>query len=96
MSQASLVSKKIDVSDDVRSVIWAVIRIAGPSFFTLLCSQLIYQINLYYAATLKDEAKIAAVGLGTSLINVLPFAVIIGIATVLETLVGQAYGAKQY
>jgi len=45
---------------------------------------------------INDEDQIAAVGLAISLIITMPFAVIIGIATVLETLVGQAYGAREY
>jgi len=77
-----------DPGETTCEIIWAITKIAVPSFFTLLLAECIYQINVVMVSSLNNDVKIAAVGLAISLINTMPFAVIIGIATVLETLVG--------
>ena len=48
-----------------------------------------------FAGRLDDSAKLAAVGLGTTLINVVCFDPLLGLNGALETLVAQAFGAKQ-
>ena len=57
--------------------------------------QLIYTINTMYAGKLGDPAKIAGLGLGTSLLECLTLYIIMGMNGTQETLVSQAFGAGQ-
>ena len=57
--------------------------------------QLTYFINTVYAGKLNDDAKLAGLGLGTSLLECLTLYILMGMNGALETLVAQAYGADQ-
>ena len=52
------------------------------------------QINLVFVGNLQDPAKLSGIGAGNMLLNLLPYALMIGVNTALETLVSQAYGRK--
>ena len=67
-----------------------------PSFFNLLLTEIIYQINIMNIGKLGDENKLAGCGLAASLISSLPLSLTYGTSSVLETLVSQAHGSKQY
>jgi len=41
---------------------------------------------------MNDSAKLSGIGLGNMVMNMVPYALMIGVNTALETLVSQAYG----
>ncbi len=49
-------------------------------------------INIIFIGRLDDAAKLAGVGLGTTILNMLCFSILLGMNGALETLVSQAYG----
>ena len=56
--------------------------------------KLIYFINTVYAGQLSDESKLAGLGLGTCLLELLALYFIMGMNGALETLVAHAFGAN--
>ena len=54
---------------------------------------LTFTVNTIFAGQLNDAAKLAGVGLGTTLLNILCFEILMGINGAIETLVSQAFGA---
>ena len=74
---------------------WEIFRIGFPTIISCLFMQLTYFINTVYAGKLNDDAKLAGLGLGTSLLECLTLYIIMGMNGALETLVAQAYGADQ-
>ena len=52
------------------------------------------QINLIFIGSLQDPAKLSGIGVGNMVMNLLPYALMIGINTALETLVSQAFGRE--
>ena len=50
--------------------------------------------NIYFVGYLNEPVLLAGVGLANSLINVLVFAVTLGLNGALETLVSQSFGAS--
>ena len=64
-----------------------------PSLINLLLAEMVTQINIIYVGKLNDENKLAGIGLATALIYCLPVSLTFGIASVLETMVSQAYGS---
>ena len=49
---------------------------------------------MIFIGTLGDASMLAGIGLGNMVMNMLPYALMIGLNTALETLVSQAYGRK--
>ena len=74
---------------------WEIFKIGFPTIVSCLFMQLTYFINTIYAGTLNDDAKLAGLGLGTSMLECLTLYIIMGMNGALETLVAQAYGADQ-
>ncbi|XP_048330953.2 protein DETOXIFICATION 27-like isoform X2 [Ziziphus jujuba] len=70
-------------------------QIAGPSIFSRLAMFFVTVIVQSFAGHLSD-LDLAAISIGTTVIISLTFGFLLGMASVLETLCGQAYGAKQY
>ena len=66
---------------------WNFFKIAAPTITSCLFLQLTYFVNTVFAGRLDDSAKLAAVGLGTTLINVACFDPLLGLNGALETLV---------
>ena len=55
---------------------------------------LLETINLIFIGHLNDPVKVAAVGMGNIIINLVAVGPFTGLNSSLETLVSQAYGAK--
>ena len=72
---------------------WNFYKIVIPTIVSCLFLQLQFFLNILFAGKLDDSAKLAGVGLGTSLLNVVLFQPIMGMNGALETLASQAYGA---
>ena len=70
-------------------------KLAIPTIISCVFLQLIYLFNMIFAGTLNDSAMLAGVGLGTTLLNVVILEPLLGMNGALETLISQAYGAKQ-
>ncbi|XP_059636620.1 protein DETOXIFICATION 27-like isoform X1 [Cornus florida] len=70
-------------------------QIAGPSIFTRLAMFSMTLITQSFAGHLGD-LDLAAISIATTVIIAISFGFLLGMASALETLCGQAYGAKQY
>jgi Na+-driven multidrug efflux pump len=53
-------------------------------------------INYAFVGQLNDTISLAALGLGTGLINVSFYSVVLGLNYALETLAAQSHGAEKY
>ncbi|KAK3004061.1 hypothetical protein RJ639_019313 [Escallonia herrerae] len=69
--------------------------IAGPMVAVTLSQYLLQVISVMMVGHL-GELSLSSTAIGMSLCNVTGFSVIMGMASALETLCGQAYGAHQY
>ena len=67
-----------------------------PSLINLLLAEVVSQINVVFGGKLNNQSALAGIGLATALIYCLPVSLTFGMASVLETMVSQAYGSKQY
>ncbi|OIT26880.1 PREDICTED: protein DETOXIFICATION 27-like [Nicotiana attenuata] len=70
-------------------------EIAGPSIFSRLAMFSLTVISQSFAGHLGDR-DLAAISLATTFFIPITFGFLLGMASALETLCGQAYGAKQY
>ncbi|KAI3685969.1 hypothetical protein L1987_79638 [Smallanthus sonchifolius] len=70
-------------------------KIAGPSIFSRLSLYSLAVITQSFAGHLNDT-DLAAISIATTVITSITFGFLLGMASALETLCGQAYGAKQY
>ena len=70
------------------------LKITIPTIISCLFLELTYFINAVFAGGLNDPAKLAGVGLGTVVINMVCLHPLIGMNGAVETLVSQAYGAS--
>ncbi|KAD4386168.1 hypothetical protein E3N88_26337 [Mikania micrantha] len=70
-------------------------KIAGPSIFARLCLYSLAVITQSFAGHISDT-DLAAISIATTVITSITFGFLLGMASALETLCGQAYGAKQY
>lgn len=70
-------------------------HIVGPSIFSRVASYSMLVITQAFAGHLGD-LELAAMALTTNLIIGLDFGLLLGMASALETLCGQAFGAKKY
>ena len=73
---------------------WQIIRIGLPTVVTCLISEMPNLINYIYAARMDNEAKLAGLGLGVSLVESITFSIYLGMNGALETLTAQAFGAN--
>ncbi|KAI3961340.1 hypothetical protein MKX01_007054 [Papaver californicum] len=87
------------IRDDLPSRVWAESKklwfIVGPSIVTRISSYSILIVTQAFAGHL-GELQLAAVSISTTVIIGFTFGLLLGMASALETLCGQAYGAKQY
>lgn len=67
---------------------------ALPSCMSLLLGMVQENVNMIFLGHLNQPALVAGVGLGNVITNVFGFSLIVGLNGALETLVSQAYGAK--
>ncbi|XP_030527562.1 protein DETOXIFICATION 27 [Rhodamnia argentea] len=70
-------------------------HIVGPSIFSRVASYTMFVITQAFAGHLGD-LELAAVALTNNLIIGLDFGLLLGMASALETLCGQAFGAKKH
>ncbi|XP_024401171.1 protein DETOXIFICATION 16 [Physcomitrium patens] len=71
------------------------VRIAGPMVFVALLQYLLIVVSVMFVGHL-GELELASASIASSFAGVTGNSLIIGMASALETLCGQAYGAKQY
>nr|VDD34149.1 unnamed protein product [Brassica oleracea] len=70
-------------------------RIVGPAIFTRITTYLILVITQAFAGHL-GELELAAISIVNNVIIGFNFGLLLGMASALETLCGQAFGAKKY
>lgn len=70
-------------------------RVAGPAIFSRIASFSMFVITQAFAGHLGD-LELAAISISTNVILGFDFGLMLGMASALETLCGQAYGAKDY
>lgn len=70
-------------------------QIAGPSIFSRPAMFSMTVVTQAFAGHLGD-LNLAAISIATTVIISISFGFLLGMASALETLCGQAYGAKQY
>ncbi|XP_048543249.1 protein DETOXIFICATION 16-like [Triticum urartu] len=71
------------------------VRLAGPMITSCLLQNIINIMSLMFVGHL-GELPLAGASLANSVASVTGFSIIIGMATALDTLCGQAYGARQH
>jgi multidrug resistance protein, MATE family len=76
------------------TIVVSILKMACPIIITCFLTILSEQINFFFVGNLNDTQSLAAVGLGNMFINISAFALFFGMNAALETLVSQAYGAK--
>jgi len=90
--------KKVVADRPLRSM-WSELQkqcwLAGPTFLTLMLNELRQLMVVSFVAQL-GASYLAAYSLGNSFVFMIGFDSLIGLASGLETLCGQAYGAKEY
>eukprot|EP01018_Ginkgo_biloba_P028740 Gb_22191 [translate_table: standard] len=70
-------------------------QIAGPAIFTRITTYGMNVVTQAFAGHLGD-LELAAISIATTVVVGFSFAVLLGMGSALETLCGQAYGARQY
>ena len=70
------------------------VRLGVASILCFVMMVIQEQINVIFIGNLSDPAKLAGIGLGNMVLNLVPYALLIGVNTALETLVSQAYGRQ--
>uniref|UniRef100_A0A803MCJ5 Multidrug and toxic compound extrusion protein n=1 Tax=Chenopodium quinoa TaxID=63459 RepID=A0A803MCJ5_CHEQI len=70
-------------------------HIVGPTIVTRIAAYTLFVIAQSFAGHIGD-AELAAISLGSNVIVGLTCGLLVGMASALETLCGQAYGAKKY
>ena len=62
-------------------------RVSLPLIMSFLMMNIQEQINVIFIGSLKDPAKLSGIGVGNMVTNMVPYSLMIGINTALETLV---------
>ena len=70
---------------------WLVIRRSTPNILTMIFFQMVQLLNIFYVGQMSTEL-LAGVGLGNMLLNVLVFAVTMGLNGTIETFIAWSYG----
>ncbi|KAL0431874.1 UNVERIFIED_CONTAM: protein DETOXIFICATION 27 [Sesamum radiatum] len=70
-------------------------RIVGPAIFSRIASYSMFVVTQAFAGHLGD-LELAGVSIASNVILGFDFGLLLGMASALETLCGQAYGAKKY
>ena len=74
---------------------WLVIRRSTPNILTMVFFQMVQLLNIFYVGQMSTEL-LAGVGLGNMLLNVLVFAVTMGLNGTIETFVSWSFGQGDY
>ncbi|PON82290.1 Multi antimicrobial extrusion protein [Trema orientale] len=80
-----------EIVDEVKKQLW----LAGPLMAVSVLTKLMQVISLMFVGHL-GELSLSAASMATSFVSVTCLCLLIGLATALDTLCGQSYGAKQY
>ncbi|KAK6942415.1 Multi antimicrobial extrusion protein [Dillenia turbinata] len=88
-------SKKKASKDEIFAEVKRLLSLAGPLVSVNFLLQCIQVISLMFVGHL-GELPLAGASMATSFCSGTGFSLLIGTSTALETLCGQAYGAKQY
>ena len=70
------------------------VNLGIPSILCFLMMTVQEQINVVFIGSLSDPAKLAGIGLGNMVLNLMPYAILLGVNTALETFVSQASGRQ--
>ncbi|XP_060675119.1 protein DETOXIFICATION 27-like [Ziziphus jujuba] len=70
-------------------------HIVGPAIFSRICSFSMFAITQAFAGHLGD-LELAAISISTTVVVGFNYGLLLGMASALETLCGQAFGAKKY
>ncbi|RZC57749.1 hypothetical protein C5167_005054 [Papaver somniferum] len=93
------ISHHNEIRDDLLCRVWIESKklwhIVGPTIFSRIASYSMFIITQASAGHLGN-LELAAIALSTTVIVGFCFGLLLGMASALETLCGQAYGAKQY
>ncbi|XP_024977241.1 protein DETOXIFICATION 27-like [Cynara cardunculus var. scolymus] len=99
INHALLQSPPSTVAGDAKSKFWIESKklwyIVGPSIFSRIASFTMNVVTQAFAGHLGD-IELAAITISTSVIVGFNFGLLLGMASALETLCGQAFGAKRY
>ncbi|TVU30794.1 hypothetical protein EJB05_22435, partial [Eragrostis curvula] len=71
------------------------LRLAGPLVASCILQNVVQMVSVMFVGHL-GELHLAGASLATSLANVTGFSLLVGMASALDTLCGQAFGARQY
>ncbi|XP_059635505.1 protein DETOXIFICATION 27-like [Cornus florida] len=99
LEKKQLVKEEDDEERDLKTRVWIESKklwhIAGPSIFSRLASYSTNVITQSFAGHLGD-IELASISIASNVIVGFNFGLILGMASALETLCGQAFGAKRY
>ncbi|KAL1568081.1 Protein DETOXIFICATION 27 [Salvia divinorum] len=94
-----LVVKEDEENPGLSSRVWVetkkLWRIVGPAIFSRMTSYTMFVITQAFAGHLGD-LELAAMSIASNVIVGFDFGLLLGMASALETLCGQAFGAKKY
>ncbi|KAK3042934.1 hypothetical protein RJ639_001010 [Escallonia herrerae] len=101
-SSSTLTESECDDFNDKKNLKWRVFieskklwHIVGPAIFGRIASYSMFLITQAFAGHLGD-LELAAISISTNVIVGFDFGLLLGMASALETLCGQAFGAKNY
>ncbi|XP_030940907.1 protein DETOXIFICATION 27-like [Quercus lobata] len=98
-SKTTEVGFKDEEKKDLSSRVWIeskkLWRIVGPAIFSRLASYTMNVVTQAFAGHL-GEVELAAISIANTVIVGFNFGLLLGMASALETLCGQAFGAKRY
>ncbi|XP_022735458.1 protein DETOXIFICATION 16-like isoform X2 [Durio zibethinus] len=80
------------VFDEVKKQLW----LAGPLIAVSLFQYCLQMISVMFVGHLGDQLALSGASMANSFATVTGFSLLLGMATALDTLCGQSYGAKQY
>ena len=78
--------------DTIASSTWNFVKLAVPNVIANGCMWMIYPVNAYFAGQLKDEAKLAGIGLAQTTLYTFMWAFMIGFTIPTSTFTSQAFG----
>ncbi|KAL3527503.1 hypothetical protein ACH5RR_012159 [Cinchona calisaya] len=95
----SMVEEQQDQDQSLSRRVWIeskkLWRIVGPAIFSRIASYSMFVVSQAFAGHLGD-LELAGLSIASSVICGFDFGLLLGMASALETLCGQAYGAKKY
>lgn len=75
---------------------YQIFKIMLPIGSAQICEVFIDMANIYFSAHFNNNKYLAANGLAISMMNIIAFSTLYGLATAQETLASQAFGARNY